>query len=313
MSGSALVLAAHGSNHQPAVNEYLRRLAADVGRTCGFQEAAAAFHQGAPSFSDVLDTLTVDDMIVVPMMTSAGYYANEVLPRELRKNIRFDKCTVRITPPVGTHPGIVQLVLDLTEAVAREACVLLADASVVIVGHGTRRNADSRKATGALVACLGESGRFGEVFEAFLDQDPEVDTIGSRANFSVGIVIPFLIGGGPHAMEDIPRRVELGGASSSLPGRRFLFTSPVGTLPGIANIVRELAASCPPGEASADAAQRGAHFGPLSPPSSLRRGAQSRLAGVASSLLFSMHRNVTNTRLTPNTCRESRSHSDSSA
>ena len=80
MSGSALVLAAHGSRRDPAANALVRRLAQAVRERRLFDEVAVAFHQGEPGFDTVLDELEAEAVTVVPVMTSAGHYADVVLP-----------------------------------------------------------------------------------------------------------------------------------------------------------------------------------------------------------------------------------------
>ena len=82
----SLVLAAHGSNAQPLVNARIRELAETLESNGRFTRVLAAFHQGAPHFSKVLDQLPAGRTVVVPLMTSAGYYCDKVLPRELRRN-----------------------------------------------------------------------------------------------------------------------------------------------------------------------------------------------------------------------------------
>jgi sirohydrochlorin cobaltochelatase len=89
MNTTALILAAHGSRHEPSVNDQVRTLAGVVAARGSFDEVAVAFHQGRPPFDSVLDELTAQEIVVVPLMTSEGYYSDVVLPRELAKNRRF--------------------------------------------------------------------------------------------------------------------------------------------------------------------------------------------------------------------------------
>ena len=100
MSG-ALVLAAHGSRRDPAANALVRRLAQAVRERRLFAEVAVAFHQGEPGFDSVLDELEAEAVTVVPVMTSAGHYADVVLPEGLARNRRHAVVRLRVTPPVG--------------------------------------------------------------------------------------------------------------------------------------------------------------------------------------------------------------------
>ena len=77
------VLAAHGSGPGSEANALVRRLAESLRGRRLFDEVAVAFHQGEPGFDTVLDELAADEITVVPLFTSAGYYSDVVLPEAL--------------------------------------------------------------------------------------------------------------------------------------------------------------------------------------------------------------------------------------
>ncbi len=85
----------------------------------------------------------------------------------------------------------------------------------------------------------------GEVVAAFLDDDPPIDAVVARLRQPTVLVVPFLIGGGAHALEDVPRLVGLAEGSDprrgSVAGRLYLIDEPVGTYPGLEEIVVDLA------------------------------------------------------------------------
>jgi sirohydrochlorin ferrochelatase len=118
MSRRALILAAHGSFADPTVNLRLCKFAELLRRRVTFDAVAVAFQQGTPTFACVLDTVDADEYVVVPVMTSEGHYGEEVLPHELRKNRRFSAERVRQTRPIGTHPGMIDLVARRVYALA---------------------------------------------------------------------------------------------------------------------------------------------------------------------------------------------------
>ena len=93
------MLAAHGSRRDPAANALVRRLAQAVRERRLFDEVAVAFHQGEPGFDTVLDELESEAVTVVPVMTSAGHYADVVLPEALARN-RRDAAEMRC----ASHP-----------------------------------------------------------------------------------------------------------------------------------------------------------------------------------------------------------------
>ena len=247
----ALVLAAHGSRRDPSANAVIRCLAEAVRGRRIFDEVAVAFHLGEPGYDAVLDELRSDEVTVVPVMTAAGHYGEVVLPEALARSRRFADVRLRITPPVGAHPGLAALV-------ARRVTELLADhrlergaTSILLAGHGTRRHPASRGTTLELAETLRRRRAAGEVMAGFLDDDPSLAEAFASASLGTVVVLPFLVGGGAHALEDIP--AALGIPAGDVPrlatgpgGRTVLLDAAVGTLPGIVELIVDLARRHPP-------------------------------------------------------------------
>ena len=248
MNKTALVLAAHGSRHEPEVNAQIGAWAAQIEARALFDEVAVAFHQGTPAFAEVLDEIAAPDVTVVPVMTSAGYYSDTVLPRELKKNHRYDGSAVRVTAPLGLHPAMPDLIGNRLEQLFARYELRAADTTVALIGHGTPRHAASRNSTISLAETLGRSGNYGEVLALFLDDAPPVDALLALTSKPQVVVIPFLIAAGPHATQDIPRRIGMElSPRLSLPflsvvgGRNVLCDVPVGSSPGIVDLILDLA------------------------------------------------------------------------
>jgi uroporphyrin-III C-methyltransferase len=241
----ALVLAAHGSRRDPSANALVRRLAESLRGRRLFDEVAVAFHQGEPRFDTVLDELAADEVTVVPFFTSAGHYSEVVLPEALRRNRRFGDVRLRQTPPVGTHAGVAPLVARRVTEVLRERHVERETVALVLVGHGTQRHPQSRTATQQLADLLRRRRVAGQVAAAFIDDQPPLDEVVAGLTRPTVLVVPFLIGGGAHTLDDIPRLAGIpAGASSgavTAAGRRVLIDSAVGTYPGLEEIVVDLA------------------------------------------------------------------------
>jgi uroporphyrin-III C-methyltransferase len=232
----ALILAAHGSRRDPGANALVRRLAEAVRARRLFEEVAVAFHQGEPRFEAVLDELGSDEATVVPLFTSAGHYADVVLPDALSQNQRFAQLHLRQTPPVGTHPGIAPLVARRMTRLLRDENVSRHSASLLIVGHGTPRHRESRTSTLQLVDTLRRRRVAGEVLAGFIDDEPRLETVLERAALSHIVVVPFLIGGGAHLTQDIP------GILGHAPrGARVILDQPIGSYPELVEIIVDLA------------------------------------------------------------------------
>lgn len=244
MRGRALILAAHGSHHEPEVNRSIEALAERVGARLGFDESVATFHQGTPAFSVVLDRIAASEAVLVPLFASQGYYSDVVLPRELAKNRRHPIVRLLDAPPVGVHPRLAELVLE--RVLELEAELGLESPAVALVAHGTPRHPRSRRAGEDLVSSLRQA-RPMEARAFFLDEAPRVEEV--REVFPRGDVIvePFLIAAGGHARHDLARRLGLEERGATEPwvaecgGRRLALDRPLGTDPGIEELVADLA------------------------------------------------------------------------
>ncbi len=207
MSTFALIVAAHGSDADPSVNRRVQGLATQAAALAGFDAGMAAFHQGSPRFAQALDLSETDHAVVVPLMTSDGYYCATVLPHELIKNRRYDRMMVHKTPPVGTHPSMVSLVESRARRLLTEYGVAPQDTALAIVGHGTRRYVRSRAATEALASALERRGGFHQVITAFLDDEPGIVSIRDRTTAHNVVVEPFFISDAHHVTVDVPRQL----------------------------------------------------------------------------------------------------------
>lgn len=248
MSRTGLILAAHGSYAEPTTNALIRAFADQVRRTGLFAEVVAAFHKGKPGFCAALDEMAAEDVTVVPVMTSAGYYCDAVLPTALKRSRQYASVRVRQTQPVGTHPGVAQIVERRIRRLLNGYAIHQDDATIAIIGHGTLRHTRSRQATIELVEMLRGVCNYGDILSAFLDEEPGVETIGDRAQQTNVVVLPFMIGAGAHAAQDVPRRLGMESSIATFPpvtqrinGRLFICDAPIGSDPAMLEIIVDLA------------------------------------------------------------------------
>lgn len=247
-NGSALVLAAHGSAVGLAGHEVVDGYVDRLGELQYFDEVSAAFHLGEPSFAAVLDHLHAHRVIVVPLMTSRGYFSDVVLPKELARNRRWHEVDLTLTDPVGTHRDMASIVFHrVCNGIDRQG--FDADAtSVILVGHGTPRHTHSGESTMQLVTALKAKHPAWDVSAAFLDAVPALETALDNAQHDSVVVEPFLIADGLHAAHDIPRRLGMETPDGqSLPvtqrvgNRTVVCDSAVGTDPAILDLITDLA------------------------------------------------------------------------
>jgi sirohydrochlorin cobaltochelatase len=217
------------------VYEHAARLRAS-GR---FAEVGTAFWKEEPSLSRGLDGLHSRDITVVPVFMADGYFAREVIPREMG----LDGCltrragrTIRYTSPVGVHPSLAGVIAQR----AREAGAT-GDETLFVLGHGTPRNPRSERSTNEQAARVRESGAFAEVGAVFLDQEPHMSRVFELTERPGIVVVPLFIADGWHVEETIPRDLALDGRGLERDGRRLRYAAAVGTHPGVACVIAELA------------------------------------------------------------------------
>jgi uroporphyrin-III C-methyltransferase len=248
MSGrTAVLLAAHGSRRDRAANGLVERLAADLAHRGMSDEVVAGFHHGEPSFAEALDRLRADRVLVVPLFTSEGYYTQEVLPRALQASRRYRSLEVTIARPFGTHPNLPALVRNRLAQVATVCGLDLDRTGVLVVGHGTRRHHASRAATFRLAQSLASQQVAAQVSSGFLDDDPEVEEAVRALSQPTTLVVPFLLGGGSHALADLPRRLGLEAqhqvehpVTGTVAGRQIVLDIPVAGYEELGELVSDI-------------------------------------------------------------------------
>ncbi|HET8654833.1 MAG TPA: CbiX/SirB N-terminal domain-containing protein, partial [Longimicrobiaceae bacterium] len=194
-----------------------------------------------PSLRDALALMESDEVVVVPLFLAEGYFTREVVPRELGLDRPPAGMRVRYCPPVGVHPRMAELILRR----AVETCGLSPaeqrDAALIVIGHGTDRNATSGDTVYRLTERLREESGFGAVECGFLDEDPRIEDVLAGVPHRRVVMVPFFVAEGWHSRTTIPRDLGLDGGLNRRDGRQIWYTPAVGTLPELAEVVMELA------------------------------------------------------------------------
>ncbi|MCG3131907.1 MAG: Porphobilinogen deaminase [Phycisphaerae bacterium] len=243
-----LILAAHGGGDGSDANALLRKTAKQIAERIGFDVGLAAFRLGEPSWRDALRGATGDFAVIVPVMTSEGYFhgllGEEVHAARLAVPARFF-----LTAPLGTHPDIAELAGDRLRTLIGSYDLDPQRTVAVVCGHGTPRNPESRRATVALALRLARQKHCVSCIPAYLDEDLRIEDAPRRLRGYHLVVLPFLIGGAYHATSDIPRRLGLsmkevdpreaprGLAAAGLDNRWMICDEAIGRLPGIERII----------------------------------------------------------------------------
>lgn len=258
----ALVIIGHGSHLNEDSSLPVYEHAQRIRETGEFDEVVECFWKEEPSMRHVLDTVEADDVYVVPAFISEGYFTQQVIPRELgltgpvtRKN---DK-TVRYAGPLGTYPGMPDVILERADDLLRGKMMPPGRTALVLLGHGT----DLNKSSGGVVYLnaerIRERGLYDLVAVGFLDQDPRIGDVVESVGADNVVLIPVFIAEGWHTRETIPEDLGLTGEVTRRPdGKTVFYGAPVGTHPSMADLIAARALETQAREAREREVARGA-------------------------------------------------------
>jgi sirohydrochlorin cobaltochelatase len=264
----ALVIVAHGSHLNPDSSTPTYRHADTIRETGVFDEVATAFWKEEPHVREVLRTLESDEVFVVPLFISEGYFTEQVIPRELRlegfdveqwdsDGTSADYTTLTATDvagktvhycgPAGTHDAMTDVIVRRAETVTDDPDVG-PGFGLAVVGHGTNRNENSAKAIRYHTERIRALDRFDEVRDLYMDEDPEVDDVADFFETPDVVVVPLFVADGYHTQEDIPEDMGLVddyregyAVPTEVDGVRIWYAGAVGTEDLMADVVLERA------------------------------------------------------------------------
>ncbi len=242
----ALVLAGHGShisaNTAGVVWEYVDRL-----RAWGVaDEVAACFWKEPPAFSQILDTVAASEIVVVPLFTARGYFAGDVIPAEMRltgAKTERDGKRIQLTRPIGEHEYMQAIVRTRLRETLEKHALPPADTAAVIIGHGTRRMAQSRDATRRQTEQIRALNWLREAVDVYLDDEPGIPSLFERTAAPNVVALPYFLAKGSHVTRDVPRALGITelDALSRVRGRSLAYCAPVGSHDSICRVILDLA------------------------------------------------------------------------
>jgi len=264
----SLVIVAHGSHLSPGSAAPTHAHAATIRGTGAFTGVRTGFWKEEPSLREVLRTAEGEEVYVVPLFISEGYFTEQVIPRELRlegwdgsqwdsAGLSADTATlvasdidrpVHYCGPVGTHEAMTDVLIRRAESVTGDPDVG-EGFGLAVVGHGTERNENSAKAIEYHADRVRETGRFDEVRALYMDEEPEVDDVTDYFESDDIVVVPLFIADGFHTQEDIPEDMGLTDdyrsgydVPATVEGHRIWYAGAVGTEALTADVILERAA-----------------------------------------------------------------------
>jgi sirohydrochlorin cobaltochelatase len=261
-SDSALVVLGHGTMLNENSAAPVLQHATELRRRKIFREVREAFWKQEPQIKKVLTEISEPRIFIVPLFISEGYFASEVIPRELgfsgQSTLNSQLSTIFYCSPVGTHDSMTKVILSRAKEVIEKFPFPRApknsDTTLFVAGHGTEKNQNSRIAIERQVELVRAQKIFAEVHAIFLEESPRILDCFALAQTKNLVVVPFFISDGLHTQEDIP--VLLGEAKGVVEKRRAAnqptwrnptekngklvwYAPAVGSEPGIADVILE--------------------------------------------------------------------------
>lgn len=259
---STLIVLGHGTDLNAGSSVPVRQHAAELRRRNIFADVREAFWKQEPKIKDVLAAVTTPRAFIVPLFVSEGYFASEVIPKDLGFDAsRITHHASHVTyycQPVGSHDSMTAVILARAEEVLEKfpfpRAPKTADVTLFIAGHGTEKNENSRKPIDRQVELIRAKKIYADVHAIFLDEAPRVPECYALAKTKNMVVVPFFISDGLHVVEDIPvllgeperivkQRLDAGQPTWRNPSERndkmMWYTPAVGTEPHIPDVILE--------------------------------------------------------------------------
>ena len=260
-SAAALVVLGHGTTLNDQSAAPVRQHVAELRRRKIFHEVRAAFWKQEPQIKKVLAELTAPRIFIVPFFISEGYFASEVIPKELGfpavpSTLNSQLSTLHYCLPVGSHDLMTTVILarakEVMEKLPFPRLPKNPDTTLLIAGHGTGRNKNSRVAVERQADLIRALNIFAEVGAVFMEEEPFIKGCWQNVQTRNLVVVPFFSSDGLHAVEDIPvllgeperlvkQRLAAGQPTwrnpSERAGKLIWYASSVGTEPLLAEVI----------------------------------------------------------------------------
>lgn len=214
---TTLVLLGHGTTLNPQSALPVLEQANAIQRLRLFASVEAAFWKQEPQVASVLGRVCTPRILIVPCFLSEGYFSDQLIPKALgfpERDANGDRVrttadqTLIYSRPVGVHPRLTDVALARASSVVAAApfpvCPKPAEISLFIAGHGTERNANSRSSVEIQVERIRQTNVYACVHGIFMEEEPRIAAAYELASTKYLVVVPFFLGDGLHAQEDIP-------------------------------------------------------------------------------------------------------------
>lgn len=242
----ALILAGHGSHISPNTAGIVWQVVDRLRQWQVADEVTACFWKEEPYFHHVLDTVMAETIVIVPVFTAQGYFTGKVIPSEMGLDgdiMHRNGRTIYLTRTIGEHPFLETIVTQRVQDVLDTFQLASESVAVAVIGHGTKRDSQSRTSTQNQANQLRAKAIVAEVVDVYLDDTPDIPSLYQSTTSNSIIAVPFFLAPGSHVTQDVPNAlgIQWDTTPTVVNGRTVYYTPPVGTDDSIASLILELA------------------------------------------------------------------------
>ncbi len=198
----SLLLLGHGSSKHPDSSTSVRRHAEILQQRGDYHYVRCAFLKEEPRIEDAFaefEALGVGNLKIVPDFLAEGYFTQQVIPELLGD---LPEGTVYL-PPVGKHPLMQELILHAAERAMREGDWQQDEVSLLLIGHGSKRNKNSKHTLLQHIKKLKQDTSFAQIADLWLEESPFVSSWEDVARTKKVVIVPFLLSNGQHGDWDL--------------------------------------------------------------------------------------------------------------
>ncbi len=121
-AADAVVILGHGTRRNSDSERNVYAQAQRVRDLHLFGEVAAVFMDQEPQMREVFDLVAAETVVIVPLFIADGWHVGQTIPEDLALEggeLRPNGRRLRYAEPVGTHPAISSVVLELANGALR--------------------------------------------------------------------------------------------------------------------------------------------------------------------------------------------------
>jgi sirohydrochlorin cobaltochelatase len=213
-SDAVLVVLGHGTELNVDSAAPVFQHAAELRRRKIFRDVLPAFWKQEPQIKKILGEISASRIFIAPLFISEGYFAADKIPKDLgfdypnKLSLVTHGLSLHYCKPVGSHEAMTKVILARADEVVRSfpfpRAPKFSETTLLIAGHGTERNKDSRLAIERQAGLIRGLKIFAHTGAAFMEESPFIKNCWQDVKTKNIVIVPFFISDGLHVAGDIP-------------------------------------------------------------------------------------------------------------